>query len=76
MGKRRRLKSELDAVAGIGPKTRRALLSALGSVDQVLAASDEELLAIPGVQRRHVAALRQWRHQPPALPEATNPTDT
>lgn len=57
-GKRRRMASALDSIAGLGPKTRRLLLSALGTVDRVLGASDEELLGIPGVQRRHVAALR------------------
>jgi excinuclease ABC subunit C len=59
VGKRRRLASELDAIRGIGPKTRRALLKTLGSVERVLGASDEELLEVPGVTRRHVEAVRQ-----------------
>ncbi|MBN1611366.1 MAG: excinuclease ABC subunit UvrC [Polyangiaceae bacterium] len=59
VGKRRRLASELDTIGGIGPKTRRALLAAFGSVERVLGASDEELLGVPGVTRRHVQAVRQ-----------------
>jgi excinuclease ABC subunit C len=57
-GKRRRLASSLEGVAGIGPKTRQLLLRQLGGSVRVRAASDQELLAIPGVTARHVKALR------------------
>ncbi|HTV20846.1 MAG TPA: excinuclease ABC subunit UvrC [Polyangiaceae bacterium] len=57
-GKRRRLASTLDAVAGIGPKTRQALLRNLGGLARIRDASDEQLLAIQGVTARHVKALR------------------
>jgi excinuclease ABC subunit C len=57
-GKRRRLTSALDGVAGIGPKTRQLLLKHLGGPDRVRRASDDELLAIEGVSARHVRALR------------------
>ena len=58
VGKRRRFESQLDSVAGIGPKTRTALLKTLGSVAALLQASDEEILAVPGVTQRHLRALR------------------
>ena len=58
VGKKRRMASILDGIKGIGPKTRTALLKHLGSVAQVRAATDDELLAVPGVTRRHVKALR------------------
>jgi excinuclease ABC subunit C len=58
VGKKRRLTSELDQVKGIGPKTRKALLAALGSVAQIRAASDEEILSVPGLGGRQLAALR------------------
>jgi excinuclease ABC subunit C len=66
-GKRRRLTSALDDVAGIGPKTRQQLLRHLGGPDRLRQASDEELLAIEGVSARHVKALRQYfqTHTPP-----------
>ncbi len=57
-GKKRVLRSELDDVPGIGPVAKKALLTAFGSVEAVRAASDEELLAVTSVTRRHVAALR------------------
>jgi excinuclease ABC subunit C len=59
LGKARRMRSALDDVAGIGPVTKKALLSTLGSLAAVKRASDEELLAVPGVSARHVKALRR-----------------
>jgi excinuclease ABC subunit C len=57
-GKRRSVRSRLDEVAGVGPKTRTALLRTFGSLPGIMQASDEELLAVPGVSRRQVAAIR------------------
>jgi excinuclease ABC subunit C len=50
--------SALDRVPGIGPARRRDLLARFGSVAAVLRASDDELLAVPGVSPTIVAALR------------------
>lgn len=58
-GQARRLRSELDDIPGIGPATRKALLTQLGSVTAVRQAADEEILATPGVNRRHLSALRK-----------------
>jgi excinuclease ABC subunit C len=60
VGKKRRLGSELDQVPGIGPKTRVALLKTLGSLAAVRSASDEVILAVPGVSKKHLIALREW----------------
>jgi excinuclease ABC subunit C len=60
VGKKRRLASELDQVPGIGPKTRVALLKTLGSLSAVRNASDEVILAVPGVSKKHLSALRAW----------------
>lgn len=60
VGKKRRLGSELDRVPGIGPKTRVALLKTLGSLAAVRGASDEMILAVPGVSKKHLSALREW----------------
>jgi excinuclease ABC subunit C len=57
-GDRRVLRSELDDIPGIGPKARIALLTRLGSFAAVRAASDDALLAVPGITKRHLAALR------------------
>jgi excinuclease ABC subunit C len=51
--------STLEEVPGIGPARRRALLAALGSVAAIRAATDAELLAVPGVSPTLVAALRE-----------------
>jgi excinuclease ABC subunit C len=51
--------SALEDVPGVGPTRRRALLTAFGSVAAIRRASDEELLAIPGVSPTLLAALRE-----------------
>jgi excinuclease ABC subunit C len=58
LGKARRLRSTLDDVPGIGPKTRKALLSAFPNLLGIRQATDEALLRVPGVTRRQVRALR------------------
>ena len=59
---RRTVASELDAVAGVGPARRRALLAAFGSVEAVRSAGPEELTRRAGVPRgvaeRIAAALK------------------
>lgn len=61
LGKARRLRSTLDDVPGIGPKTRKALLMAFPNVEAIRDATDEALLAVEGVTRKQVKALReQW----------------
>lgn len=70
LGLKRRLHSTLDDVTGIGPKTRKALLTALGTIEGIRDASDETLLAVKGVTRRQVKALRAHLGEPnePAPP--------
>ena len=46
----RDLRSELDGVAGIGPRRRRALLTAFGSLAGVRRATREELAAVVGAR--------------------------
>jgi excinuclease ABC subunit C len=46
----RDLRSELDVVAGIGPRRRRALLTAFGSLAGVRRATREELSAVVGAK--------------------------
>jgi excinuclease ABC subunit C len=58
-GKRRRFASRLDDVPGIGPKTRTALLKALGTIEGIRGATDDAVLAVKGVTRRHLDTLRK-----------------
>jgi excinuclease ABC subunit C len=65
----RTVTSELLKVPGIGPARRTALLKALGSLDAVRNASEEEIASIPGFSissaRRLLAALREDNPQIP-----------
>lgn len=58
-GKKRTFRSELDSIKGIGPKTRKALLKELGSLEAIRQASDETILGVDGVTKRHLTALRK-----------------
>jgi excinuclease ABC subunit C len=58
LGKKKRFKSALDNVPGIGPKTKALLLRHLGSVKAIAEADDAALLAVPGMTSRHLKALR------------------
>jgi len=52
------IRSALDDVAGIGPKKRQALLMAFGSVKELIAASDESIIAVRGISEKDVENLR------------------
>jgi excinuclease ABC subunit C len=45
------VKSPLDEVAGVGPKRKKALIKAFGSVAGIRAASVDEVAAVPGIDR-------------------------
>jgi excinuclease ABC subunit C len=59
LGQRRRLRSEVDDIPGLGAGARKALLRSLGSMQALRAATDEEILAVEGIGKRHLAALRK-----------------
>lgn len=52
------LASRLDAVSGIGPARRKALLQKFGSIDGILSASVEELTSIKGITESLAMALK------------------
>lgn len=59
IGTKRRLRSGVEDIRGIGPVLKKELLRTLGSLRAVEAASDEALLAVPGFSKRHLTALRK-----------------
>ncbi len=52
------LKSPLDDVPGVGPKLKGALLRKLGTIEGIRSASDDELLAVGGMTKKVLSALR------------------
>jgi excinuclease ABC subunit C len=76
VGKKRRLRSELDGVPGVGPKTRRKLLRNLGSLRQVMAATEDQLTEA-GATRKQAHAIKQALGDPvPVPPETQSAEDT
>ncbi len=59
LGKARRLRSDIDDVPGIGTEVKKALLRELGSIVGIREASDAKILAVTGVTKRHLTALRK-----------------
>ncbi|MFO0666338.1 MAG: excinuclease ABC subunit UvrC [Polyangiaceae bacterium] len=58
LGKGRRFESKLDHIAGIGPQTKKQLFMQFRTLDAIAGASDVELLAIRGMTKPRLAALR------------------
>jgi excinuclease ABC subunit C len=52
------LSSTIESVPGIGPRRKKALLRAFGSLDGIRKASVEELAAIPGMTRKAAEELK------------------
>ncbi|PDV98052.1 excinuclease ABC subunit UvrC [Candidatus Chloroploca asiatica] len=52
------LSSSLDTIPGIGPKRKKALIKAFGSLDGIRKASVEELAAVPGMNRKAAEELK------------------
>jgi len=59
----RGLASLLDELEGVGPARRRALLRRFGSVEGVLAASEEELEGVPELPAKTARAVYQQLHR-------------
>ncbi len=52
------LASTLEAIPGVGPKRRQALLQHFGSVAAIRAAAVEEIAAVPGISRKLAAVVK------------------
>jgi excinuclease ABC subunit C len=60
--RRRRIRSPLEEVPGIGPKRRAALLEHFGGMEGLLRATVEEIEAVPGIDRATAARLYEHLH--------------
>ena len=52
--------SQLEDIPGIGPKRRKALLTRLGSLKAIREATEEQLLAVPGMTKSAAEAVLRW----------------
>ena len=59
---KQRRASELDDIAGVGPKRRRELLTHFGGLRAVKGASVEELSKVPGISRKLAAEIYGTLH--------------
>ncbi len=50
--------SQLDSIPGIGPARRRALLKAFGSLEGIRNAREEDIAAVPGINRQLAATIK------------------
>jgi excinuclease ABC subunit C len=55
--------SVLDGLPGVGPARKRALLTHFGSPDAIMAASREELEAVPGIPGKLARDLHRELHK-------------
>ncbi len=58
--KRQNMTSLLDAIPGVGPKRKKALLKTLGSLKKVRAASMAELAAVPGISTKLAGEIKAY----------------
>jgi excinuclease ABC subunit C len=56
---KRGLASQLDAIQGIGPRRRRALLARFGSLEKIREASVDELMTVEGMTRPAAQKLKE-----------------
>jgi excinuclease ABC subunit C len=59
----RGFESIFDDIDGVGPARRRALLNHFGSVDQIIAATPEELEGVPGVPAKTARRIYEQLHK-------------
>ena len=52
-------RSRLDEIEGVGEKRRNALLSHFGSIDEIAGAGVEELLEVPGMNRKAAEMVKR-----------------
>lgn len=76
VGRKRRLRSELDGVPGVGPKTRGKLLRNLGSLREVLAATEDQLIEAGATKKQAHAIKTALGDQAPPPPDTQTAEET
>lgn len=57
------VKSVLDGIPGVGPARRKALMRHFGSIEEIRQASEEDLAALPEINRRAAAEIYGFFHK-------------
>ncbi len=57
---RTQINSRLDQIKGIGPKRRKNLLMTFGSIEEIGKATEEELLKVPGMDKKSAASVTEY----------------
>ena len=71
VGKAKRIRSEIEDIPGLGDAVRKALLREIGSMAALREATDDQILAVSGVTKRHLHALRKVLPAPSPAPAKT-----
>ena len=61
--------SRLDAIPGVGPARKKALMRHFKSIDDIIGASQEELAAVPGIPERQAREIWDYFHTSEAAPK-------
>ena len=62
------MKSVLDGIPGVGPARRKALMRGFKSIEEIRAASVEELACLPEINQKAAQAIYDFFHSPNAGP--------
>ncbi|MEI7814333.1 MAG: excinuclease ABC subunit UvrC [Coriobacteriia bacterium] len=65
--------SELDDIDGVGPKRKKALLKAFGSLKRLRSASADEIAAVPGIPREVAEEIVAALSRAPGIAESPDP---
>ncbi|MBN1898087.1 MAG: excinuclease ABC subunit UvrC [Spirochaetes bacterium] len=57
--KTRMVRSEIDGISGIGPKLKKRLFQAFGNKENMLSATEEDLVKVPGITRKLAEKIKK-----------------
>lgn len=70
------IRSRLDDIPGIGPQRKKALMKQFRSIDEMAAASAEEIAAVPGIPQKQAEIIYRYFHEKNAEEGKEHEADT